>query len=85
MSQIRIDALPHSVSLNTRTPESSTRSLIQVVAIFIRTDFGGFYPEIGSGIQMWQFLSAQSLRPMKKSQNLPAAQQIVLYTACLHS
>jgi hypothetical protein len=34
----------------TRTPESSAKSLIQVVAIFIRTDFGSFYPEIGSGI-----------------------------------
>jgi gag-polypeptide of LTR copia-type len=53
---ILITSLPESWDQYTsaylgRTPESSTRSLIQVVAIFIRTDFRGFYPEIGSGIQ----------------------------------
>ncbi|KAF8219012.1 hypothetical protein L208DRAFT_1418997 [Tricholoma matsutake] len=60
---------PHcsAITGRRRTPESSAKSVIQIVVIFIRTDFGGFYPEIGSGPQICRFLSALYLRPMRKS------------------
>ncbi|KAF8221239.1 hypothetical protein L208DRAFT_1415407, partial [Tricholoma matsutake] len=50
-----------------RTHESSAKSMIQIVLIFIHTDFGSFYLEIGSGPQICRFLSALYLRPMQKS------------------
>ena len=49
LTSIYLSVAAHSKPL-TRIPESSAKSLIQVVAISIQMDFGSFYPEIGSGI-----------------------------------
>ena len=50
-----------------RTPESSAKCLIQILAIFICTNFGSSYLEIGSGPKICWFLSTPYLRPRRKS------------------